>query len=54
MNFRKNLDFYGEQFVAPRPTPTPEDHPLSVVRDFLLNIFAAILHIRKQFPPSAT
>jgi hypothetical protein len=29
--------------VAPRPTPKLEDHPLSAVRDWLFNIFAAPL-----------
>ena len=36
--------FHGEA-LAPRPTPKPEDHPSSVVRDCLFNIFAATLHI---------
>jgi hypothetical protein len=25
--------FYGEELLAPRPTPKLEDHPLSAVRD---------------------
>jgi hypothetical protein len=33
--------FYGEELIAPRPTPKLEDHPLSVVRDCL---FAATLN----------
>jgi hypothetical protein len=37
--------FYGEELLAPRPTPKLEDHPLSAVRDCLFNIFAATLHI---------
>ena len=36
---------YGEELLAPRPTPKLEDHPLSAVRDCLVNIFAATLHI---------
>jgi len=36
--------FYGEELLAPRPTPKLEDHPLSAVRDYLFNIFAATLH----------
>jgi len=36
---------YGEQLLAPRPTPELEDHPLSAVRDCLFNTFAATLHI---------
>jgi len=34
-----------EELLAPRPTPKLEDHPLSDVRDYLFNIFAATLHI---------
>jgi hypothetical protein len=45
MNFRNRLIFYGEEFLAPRPTPKLEDHLLSAVRDCLFNIFAATLHI---------
>jgi hypothetical protein len=33
--------FYSEEFLAPRPTRTLEDHPLLAVRDCLFNIFAA-------------
>jgi len=39
--FRKKKPIYGEELLAPRPTPTLEDHPLSAVRDCLINIFAA-------------
>jgi hypothetical protein len=35
--------FYGEELLAPRPTPKLEDHPLSAVRDCLFKIFAATL-----------
>ena len=42
--FRNLIRFYGEQLLAPRPTPKLED-PLSAVRDCLFNIFAATLHI---------
>jgi len=35
---------YDEEFLAPRPTPKLEDHPLSAVRDCLFNIFSATLH----------
>ena len=41
--------FYGEEFLAPRPTPKLEDHPLSAVLDCLFNIYAATLHIRGRF-----
>ena len=37
--------FYREGFLAPHSTPKLEDHPLSVVRDFLFNLFAATLLI---------
>jgi hypothetical protein len=37
--------FYGEELLAPRPTPKLEDHHMSAVRDCLFNIFAATLHI---------
>jgi hypothetical protein len=43
--FVTNIRFYGEELLAPRPTPTLEDHPLSAVRDCLFNILAATLHI---------
>jgi len=46
------IRFYGE-LLAPRPTPKLEDHPLSVVRDCLFDIFAATLHM-EAVPPSAT
>jgi hypothetical protein len=44
--FRNMVIFYGEELLAPRPTPKLEDHPLSAVRDC---IFAATLHIWKLF-----
>jgi hypothetical protein len=47
--FRNMAIFYGEELLAPRPTPKPEDHPLSAVRDCLFNVFAATLHIRRPF-----
>jgi len=37
--------FYRAGFVAPRPTPKPEDHPSSAVRECLFNLFAATLLI---------
>jgi hypothetical protein len=42
--FVTGLFLTGEELLAPHPTPKLEDHPLSVVRDCLFNIFAAILH----------
>ena len=43
--FHNTIRFYGEELLAPRPTPKPEDHPLLAVRDCLFNIFAVTLHI---------
>jgi hypothetical protein len=37
--------FYGEELLAPHPTPKLEDHIVSAVRDCLFNIFAATLLI---------
>jgi hypothetical protein len=39
--FVTKVRFYGEEFLSPKL----EDHPLSAVRDFLFNVFAATLHI---------
>jgi len=39
------IRFYGEELLAPCPTPKLESHPLSAVRDCLFNIFVATLHI---------
>jgi hypothetical protein len=41
--FRKNLVFYGEQLLAPRPTARLEEHPLSAVRDWSFSILTATL-----------
>ena len=43
--FRNYKSLYGEELLAPHPTPKKEDDPLSAVRDCLYHIFAAILHI---------
>jgi len=44
--------FYGEQLLAPRPTPKLEDHHLSAVRHCLFNIFVSILpYLRPFFHP---
>jgi hypothetical protein len=42
---RNMVRFYGEELLAPRPTPKLKDHPLTAVRDCLFDIFAATLHI---------
>jgi hypothetical protein len=47
--FRNILTFYYETLLAPFPTPKLDDHPFSAVRDFLVNIFAATLHIWSPF-----
>jgi hypothetical protein len=43
------ISFCGEELLAPRPITKLEDHPLSAVRHYLFNIFAAALHIWKPF-----
>jgi hypothetical protein len=43
--FCNKLHLYGAWLLAPRPTPKLEDHPLSVVRDCLFNIFADTLRV---------
>jgi len=43
-----------KNLLATYSTPTLEDHPLSAVRDCLLNIFAVTLHIWGAFPSSTT
>jgi len=43
--FCNKIHFYGEELLAPCPTPKLEDCPLSAIRDCLFNIFAPILHI---------
>jgi hypothetical protein len=35
------IRFYGEELLAPRPTPKLEDHTLSAVRDCLFITLAA-------------
>jgi hypothetical protein len=39
--FRNKSIFYGEELLAPHPTPNLQDRPLSPVRGCLFNIFAA-------------
>ena len=47
--FRNMIRLYGEELLAPRPTPKLDDYPLSAVWDCLFNIFAAPLHIGGRF-----
>jgi hypothetical protein len=53
-HFVTSLFFYGEELLDPRPTPKLEDHLLLAFRGCLYSIFAAVLHISRPFPPSAT
>ena len=41
------VSFNDKDLSAPRPTTSLEDNPLSAVRDCILSIFAATLHIWK-------
>jgi hypothetical protein len=43
--FRNKLIFYGEELLAPHPTPKLQGHISSAVHDCLFNIFAATLHL---------
>jgi hypothetical protein len=43
--FRIKTSIYGEEFLAPRPNPKLEGHPLSAVGGCSFNIFTATLHI---------
>jgi hypothetical protein len=47
--FHNMINFYSEELLELRPTPTLEVRPLSAVRDCLFNIFATILHIWRTF-----
>jgi len=42
---RNKASFYGDELLAPRPTPELEYHPLLAVLDCLFNIFPANLYI---------
>jgi hypothetical protein len=60
MNFRNKIIFYGEELLAPRPTPKLEDHPLSAVCDclfitancsislFYINVFMRMKHMQPK------
>jgi hypothetical protein len=43
--FCNRICFYGEESLAPHPTPKLEDYPLLAVHNCLFIIFAATLHI---------
>ena len=42
---RNKASFYGEELLAPCPTPKLQEHLLSAVCDCLFNIITAALHI---------
>jgi hypothetical protein len=52
--FRNKLFLHDEDLLTPRPSPIPEDRPLSAVHDCLFHIFAATLHIWTQSPLTAS
>ena len=43
--FRNKAGFYGEDLLAPHPTPKLENHPLLAVHDCLFSMFVATFHI---------
>jgi len=43
--FRNMIRFYGEELLAPCPSPKQEGHPASAVHDCLFSIVAATFHI---------
>jgi hypothetical protein len=43
------ISFYGEELLAPCPTPKLEDHSLLAVYNCLFNILTATLHIWRLF-----
>jgi len=43
--FHNKASFYGDELLAPCPSPMQEDHPLLAVCNCLFNIFTAPLHI---------
>ena len=47
--FRNRIRFYGEELLAPRPTPKLEDHPLSAVCDCLFSTFVATVHVEERY-----
>jgi hypothetical protein len=49
--FRNKVVCYGEELLAPRPTPNLEDDPLSATRNCLIKIFAYTFNIWGPCPP---
>jgi len=54
VTFRNKICFTVRSCKPLVQPPKLENRPLSVVHDCLLNIFAAILHIWRLYPPAAT
>jgi len=48
--FRNTVGPHGEELLASHPTAKLENHPLSAVRECLINISEATLHIWKGSP----
>jgi len=46
--FHNLVSKYDEELLAPRPIPKLEDNPLSAVRNFSFNIFAATVYIGRH------
>jgi len=52
VNISQQDIFYGEELLAPRPTPKLRDHLLSAVRDCVLNIYwRQFLHPKPENAP---
>jgi hypothetical protein len=49
--FHNSTSFYGEEFLAPHPTPKLEDHPLPALLD-CCSIYSQLPSILEAFPPS--
>ena len=47
--FHNKASFYGEELLAPRPTPKLEEHPLFALHNCLFNIFTAAFLIGGHF-----
>ena len=46
---RNILGFYGEELLAPHTSAKLDDHPLSALRDYFFNLFAATLYYGGRF-----
>jgi hypothetical protein len=46
---RSVVSSYGDELLAPHPTPKLEDHPLPSVCDRLVDIFRAAVHTGRRF-----